>query len=67
MKTNILLHVTAASENKLTSRRRLQAFPYFNLRVANMRQHLGWIAHVEQRPADPAIHEMIDLGFGDAV
>jgi len=35
---------------------------YFNLRVVNMRQHLGLIAHVEQRSADRAFVEMIGLG-----
>src|ERR1700737_1278729 len=35
---------------------------YFNLRVVNMRQHLGLIAQVEQRSADRAFVEMIGLG-----
>ena len=34
----------------------------FHLRVVNMRQHLGLIAHVEQRSADRAFVEMIGLG-----
>jgi hypothetical protein len=33
----------------------------------HMREHLVEIAHVEIRPADRAISEMIGLGFGNAV
>ncbi len=42
--------------------RRPRTLAYFNLRVVNMRQHLGLIAQVEQRPADRAFVEMIGLG-----
>ena len=35
---------------------------FFNRRVVNMRQHLGLIAHVEQRSADGVFVEMIALG-----
>jgi hypothetical protein len=34
----------------------------FHLRVVSMHQHLGLIAHVEQRSADRAFVEMIGLG-----
>jgi hypothetical protein len=42
--------------------RRPRTLAYFNLRVVNMRQHLGLIAHVEQRSADGVFVEMIALG-----
>jgi hypothetical protein len=35
---------------------------YSNLSVVSMRQHLGLIAHVEQRSADRTFVEMISLG-----
>ena len=42
--------------------RRPWTLAYSNLCVVNMRQHLGLIAHVEQRSADRAFVEMIGLG-----
>ena len=42
--------------------RRPPTLAYFNLRVVNMRQHLGLIAHVEQRSADRVFVEIIGLG-----
>jgi hypothetical protein len=42
--------------------RRPRTLAYFNLRVVNMRQHLGLIAHAEQRSEDRAFVEMIGLG-----
>jgi hypothetical protein len=32
-----------------------------------VRQQLSEIAHIDQRAADRAIAEMVDLGLGDAV
>jgi hypothetical protein len=40
---------------------------YFYLGVVHMRHYLAKVAHVDQRTADRAIAEMIDLGFCDAV
>ena len=57
----------AFNSNATGLARRCRTFANLNLRVVNMRQHSDEIAHVEQRPADRAIAEMIGLGFGDAV
>jgi hypothetical protein len=40
------------------------AFDYLDLRLVDVRQHLGQAAHVEQRPADRTVPEMICFSFG---
>jgi hypothetical protein len=43
------------------------AFDYFDLLFVDVRQHLGQVAHVEQRPSDRTVPEMIGFGFGHAI
>jgi hypothetical protein len=47
--------------------RRSRPLANLNLSVVHMRQHLLEVAHVEPFSAARALHEMIGLGFGDAV
>ena len=49
------------------ARRRLRTFADLDLRVVNMHQNLAEVAHVEPFAAAGAFHEMIGLGFGEAV
>jgi hypothetical protein len=47
--------------------KRSLSLAYFNLSVVDVRQQLVEVAHVEPFSAARALHEMIGLGFGDAV
>ena len=45
--------------------RRLRAIADLNVSAMDVRQYLTQVAHVDQRTADRAIPEMIDLGFSN--
>src|SRR5258706_11547983 len=47
--------------------RRLRHFADLNLRVVNVPYDLAQVAHVEPFSAPWAFHEVVGLGFGDAV
>jgi hypothetical protein len=62
-----LLAGFAFTPMQLALARGLRTFAYLNLSVVHVRQRLVEVAHVEPFPAARTFHEMIGLGFGNAV